>query len=293
MAAYLAEHGSATFEELGERFGLSPKRVAVELERATLCEIPPFTGSSLFDLVIDDAGVVAVDIPAFLRRPPRLTTKEGFAVLAAGRAMLALDPDQPALRAALDKLGTAMALHADAVEFDVETPAQVELLEEAVNERRRLEVTYYTASRDDLNVRRIDPLIVHLTDGRWYVDAFDHASGEVRKFRADRIEQLRDTGETFQRGEVDLVPTAYAAGATARRVRVRLPAEAEWVAETYPVSDRADHPDGSFEVSLDVVGTVWLERLLLRVGAAATVLEPPDLVGLGPAAADRLLRLYR
>ena len=33
-----------------------------------------------------------------------------------------------------------------------------------------------------------------------------------------------------------------------------------------PVADRVDLPDGSFEVVFDVVGTTWLERLLIRVG---------------------------
>ena len=60
-----------------------------------------------------------------------------------------------------------------------------------------------------------------------------------------------------------------------------------------PVADRVDHPDGSFEVVFDVVGTTWLERLLIRVGPDARVLEPSDLTELGPQAAERLPDLYR
>ena len=59
-----------------------------------------------------------------------------------------------------------------------------------------------------------------------------------------------------------------------------------------PVADRVDHPDGSVEVVFDVVGTTWLERLLIRVGPDARVLEPSDLTDLGPRAAERLLDLY-
>ena len=52
-----------------------------------------------------------------------------------------------------------------------------------------------------------------------------------------------------------------------------------------PVADRVDHPDGSVEVVFDVVGTTWLERLLIRVGPDVRVLEPADLTELGPQAA--------
>jgi len=55
-----------------------------------------------------------------------------------------------------------------------------------------------------------------------------------------------------------------------------------------PVADRVDHPDGSFEVVFDVVGTTWLESLLIRVGPDVRVLEPADLTELRPQAAERL-----
>lgn len=295
MVAYLAEEGEATYEELADRFGLSPERVAIELERATMCEIPPFTGSSLFDLDLDDTGVTTRDIATFLRTPPTLTPEEGFAILVAGRAMLATENAgrTSPLRSALDKLGAALALDPDAVDFDVDRPEQIDDLNAAVSEHHRLEITYYTASRDETTTRRIDPVAVHNTAGRWYVDAFDHASSDFRKFRVDRIEALHDTGETFEPRDPPPEPVAFTPGADAQRVRVRLPGAAEWVAETYPVSDRADHPDGSFEVTFHVVGTTWLERLLLRVGPEAAITDPGDLADLGAVAAERILRLYR
>ena len=293
MAAYLAEHGRADFDELADRFNLPPRRIASELELATMCEIPPFVGSPLFDLYIDDTGVSAHDIPDFLRRPPRLTRAEGFAVLAAGEAMLAIDEPNTALRSSLAKLGDAMGQNPDAISIDVERPPEADLLQAAIGNRRRLEVTYYSAWRDELTQRCLDPITVHLTDGNWYLEAFDHQSSEVRKFRLDRIESITENGETFEHHEAPDELTSFTSGVDARRVRLHLPARARWVTETYPVTDRVDHPDGSFEVGFDVVGTTWLERLLIRVGPDARVLEPADLTELGPQAAERLLDLYR
>jgi proteasome accessory factor C len=297
IVAYLAEHGQATFDELAKRFGVPPNRLAVELGRASCYEIPPFTADPLFDLIIDDTGVTARDIATFLRRPPRLNRAEGFAVLTAGEAILATTGDDSgetgALRTSLDKLSDALGLDLDAIRLDIDRPELADRLQAAIDERRRLAVTYYTAWRDEITERRLDPIAVYLTDGNWYLEALDHRSDEVRKFRIDRVESIAETGETFERLDPPDELTSFAPGVDARAVRLHLPAEAGWVAETYPVTERVDRPDGSFEVGFDVVGTAWLERLLLRVGPDARVLEPSDLADLGVRVADRLLDLYR
>ena len=70
-----------------------------------------------------------------------------------------------------------------------------------------------------------------------------------------------------------------------------LPASARWVAEAYPV-DSEEQEDGRLRVTATVVGTAWLERLLLRVGPEAVVVEPAELVDLPAEAAQRLLAPY-
>jgi len=63
-------------------------------------------------------------------------------------------------------------------------------------------------------------------------------------------------------------------------------------AERYPV-DSVDHrPDGTLEVRLAVASERWLERLLLRLGAAGRVIEPTPMADLGRAAAARVLARY-
>ena len=44
---------------------------------------------------------------------------------------------------------------------------------------------------------------------------------------------------------------------------------------------------------LAVSENAWLERLLLRAGPGARVVEPPESTEIGPAAARRLLARYR
>ncbi len=57
--------------------------------------------------------------------------------------------------------------------------------------------------------------------------------------------------------------------------------------ERYPVIDAT--PDGDdLVVELPVLSTRWLERLLLRLGPTAEVLDPPELRDVGATAAARL-----
>jgi proteasome accessory factor C len=76
-------------------------------------------------------------------------------------------------------------------------------------------------------------------------------------------------------------------------VTVLVPADARWVAETYPTDSVTEEPDGRLRLVLPVVSHRWLARLLVRLGGGARVLEPPELVGLGAAAAARTLQRYR
>jgi predicted DNA-binding transcriptional regulator YafY len=68
-------------------------------------------------------------------------------------------------------------------------PASTEILlavAEAVRRRRALAIDY-TRSDGTPSSRAIEPLGLVARRGRWYVPARDHASGEIRTFRADRI----------------------------------------------------------------------------------------------------------
>ena len=77
-----------------------------------------------------------------------------------------------------------------------------------------------------------------------------------------------------------------------RRVTLLLNAGAAWVPESYPVESVEEMPDGRLKVVLVASERAWLERLLLRLGPAAEVLDPAEVRVEVAEAARRLLARY-
>jgi proteasome accessory factor C len=291
LLPWLMERGEVSVAAIAAQFHMTEAEVVADLETASLCGLPPYL-DEMVDLYVED-GVVHVGVPRLFQRPLRLTAQEGFTLLAAARAALALpgaDPEGPLARA-VDRLAAVLGATAPLV-IELDQPPFLDAVRQAVELHERLEVTYYAAYRDELTERRIDPQGVFADRGNWYVVADDEASGAQRTFRIDRIESCRPTGERFAGRDV-AVPPAEWFDAGVRLATLRLPPSAAWVAETYPVAEATVGDDGWWRVRLPVAGVAWLERLLLRAGPGAVVEEPDELASTGPAAATRLLARYR
>ena len=67
---------------------------------------------------------------------------------------------------------------------------------------------------------------------------------------------------------------------------------AAWVIESVPHDQVFELDDGSFEVVLPVSGPAFLDRLLLELGPAATVLDPPEIAASVADTAARILGRY-
>jgi len=296
MLPWLMERGEVPLAEVAQRFGMTTAEVTAELELAAMCGLPPFV-DELIDVFIDD-DVVVVGVPRLFTKPLRLTAPEGFALVASGRAAMQLPGADPAgpLGRGLDKL--AAALGDDGVVVDLARPAaldeSIDVIAAAVRRVERLAVRYWTPSRDEVTERTITPRHVLHDRGEWYVVADDERSGERRTFRIDRIESLERTGTYADpdAGTLAGVATDWFADGALPLVTLLLAPAARWVIERYPVDDAVERADGSVEARFPVASDRWLERLLLRLGAAVEVVEPTDWRDRAAAVAARVLVAY-
>lgn len=286
-----------TVEQVCTRFGLAPEELVADLDLVFLCGVHPFTPDSLIDVVLAE-GRVWIHYADYLERPLRLTPEEGLALVAAGAAALAVpgaDPTGP-LATGLAKLAAMLGID-PAAAIDVELGAApagvVETLREAMAARRQVEIDYYAYGRDERTRRVVDPRGVFAAEGQWYLRAYCHLAESERRFRIDRIrglEVLDRTVEDDHDGADGSNTTVFEPRPEDLRVVLDLEPRARWVTEQYPLEALEELGEGRCRVTLAVSERAWLERLLLRLGPAATVVSGAE--GVARSSARRILVRY-
>jgi proteasome accessory factor C len=308
VLSWLAQRGQVTLTELGDRFKMTPEQLVSDLELAACCGLPPYTPDRLMEIIVGEE-LVEAQLGPELGRPRRLSAQEGFAIAAAARASAAargveLDDSDPLARA-LAKLEAALG-NSGLVGVELGEPAHLATVREAASSGSQLRIDYMSAWRDARSERVVDPVALTAYGGYWYLDAWCHTAGGKRRFRVDRILAAEPTGELAEDHAADHEETKpdgssspgssnmapFVPGPEAAMVRLAIPADSAWAVESVPVIDRSTLSDGRTVVTLGVVSTVWLERLLLQLGPTAEILEPVELRDLGSEAAKRVLGNY-
>lgn len=289
----VAQDGPA-IADVCRRFGLTEDELIAELDLVWCCGVHPFTPDSLIEVTTED-GRVWIHYADWFDRPLRLTPEEGLALVAAGAALLAVpgaDPEGPLARG-LRKIAGVLGLDPEgAIEVRLGTVSDAVLtsLREAVSASRQVEIDYYAYGRDERTRRVIDPYAVFNAEGEWYVVGYCHLAEGERRFRVDRIRSTVTLERTFDPPAQLPAPEVFEARADDEKVRLRLAPRARWVAEQYPMESVTEREDGTLDVMLAISERAWLERLLLRLGPDARVLEGAD--GVAGAAAARVLARY-
>ncbi len=294
IVGWLAKVGAAPLDEVAGRFGLDHDELVRELELAACCGVPPYSPDALMEIVVTDTTVEAF-LPEAMARPRRLTPAEGFALAAAARTILAVpgaDADGSLARAA-SKLEAVLGAR-ESLNVDLPAPPLLAEVQRLVEVQRSADIEYHSASTDQVTDRLVDPVQVVSLDGHWYLDAFCHRAGGLRRFRVDRIRRVNERGPV-----PDVLPTPrgpsddpFVPGPGSEVVRLELDPTAAWVVDNVPTLECVRHPDGGVRVTLAVGGSAWFERLLLQAGPGARVSDPPEWVEVGKRAAERVLARY-
>jgi len=303
MLPWLMQRGEVPVAEMAERFALTEAELVADLELAAMCGLPPFV-DEMIDVFIDE-GTVFAGIPRVFTRPLRLTAPEGFGLLAAGRAAMALPGAEPQgpLGRALAKLAIALGEPADggSLVVDLARPPIADQVAAAAVAGERLEISYWTPSRAESSERTITPRAVFVDRGHWYVLADDQRSGAERSFRLDRVLEARSTGTYDPAREVTLPDPDrwFADDPEIERITLRMPTDLVWMIEKYPVdevtSDNGPAAPGAgmSVVVMPVTSEQWVRRLLLRLGPLVEVQSPARWADLAAEAALAILATYR
>jgi proteasome accessory factor C len=298
LVPYIVRHPGTKVEEVSSLFGVSESELTSDLNLLFVTGLPPYGPGDLIDVQIEE-GRVWIRMADYFSRPVRFTRAEALALYLRGTEVLGspgLSEAEP-LRTALGKIKERLGpeslgeLRAE-VEGGGAQGGPLSAIRTAVGSRERIEIEYYSATRDEMTTRRIDPEHVFGAIGNWYVVAWCHLVRDERLFRVDRVRSVRRTGEGFEpRGLLGQGRPLYTRSDEDIQVRLRLSPQARWVAEYYEV-ERAETRGDTLEVVLPTKDLAWTAKLVLRLGGEAEVVEPAELKGLARSVATEALTLY-
>lgn len=311
LVPYVSRRPGVRVEELAAEFGVSTRQITADLDLLMVCGLPGYYPDDLIDVVLDDdGGTVSIAFDAGIERPVRLTGDEAMALTVALRALADLPGlvDDDAVRSALAKLEQhtgreAPAAGSPVVQVAAADPAPaLGVVRDALRRGRRLWMRYYTASRDEMTERTVDPLRLLVTDGHSYLEAYCHLVGSIRHFRVDRIEDARvlldEPAQPTLWADSEVPEKVFHPGPQSAAVTLRLARAARWVPEYYPVdaveelTDAGGAATGEVRVRLQATGEAWLTRLVLSLGGDAVVEAPGDLAAAVTERASAALALY-
>jgi proteasome accessory factor B len=223
--------------------------------------------------------------------PVRLTLHESRAVYFATRLMLrSADERDPDGIAALEKIadalpaGVASHMRRTVAEYSA-LPADMQYIEvvrrltEAWASNHTATITYRSASAAGPRTTDLDPYLLDHTQSGTYVAGYSSEHREVRIFKVDRISDVDVTAREFEPGDVQEIAdrlrnswggdvTVEFAPGVANRIR-----ESYW----HPSQTLEDMPGGGIRLCVSLPSLLEITPWVLSWGAAATVIEPPEL----------------
>lgn len=194
MVPYFQANPGISAAEAAADLGVTTKQLMADLNQLWMCGLPGYGPGDLIDLSFSEESI-EVTFSAGIDRPLRLTSPEATALLVALRALLdmpgTVDPE--AARSAIAKIEEAVgAVPTDAAPAPLSPRTESEAVtavRSAVRNRQALRIEYYSASRDTLSERIVDPIRIAVVGDHSYLEAWCRGSEGVRLFRFDRIEQ--------------------------------------------------------------------------------------------------------
>ncbi len=301
MVPYLLTRQGIPIGEAARAFGITERQLIKDLELLFVCGTPGHLPDDLIEAEWDSGHVYLGNV-AEIARPLRLGVDEALALLVGLRALTEVPGlhDRGALDRTLAKLEAAAGETAAASGLlDVHVEGEEQALgtvRRALRAGRRLHLRHLVASRDEVTERDVDPMRVLLADGRWYLEGWCRRAESVRLFRLDRVVALSMLDVPAQLPaaavERDLDEGVFTPSRTDALVTLELAPAARWVGDYYPVESTVEHEDGRLEVGLRAADTRWLVRLVLRLGGAGRILDPPWLAREVTDAARAALAAY-
>ncbi len=288
LIPWLVAHPGVTKAEAARTFAISGAQLEADLELAACAEVGRDTLASL-DIDFWDDEITVIDAQS-VDRPMQLRVDEAVTLLVGLRSLAAVPglADREVVDHALAKVEEAIGVSASTVtgagtDWPVADDAVVGAVQDALARGRRLQLSYWTPTRDEVSERAVDPMRLVTVATAGYLQGWCHSTEAVRTFRLDRIVSVEVLEEPSAPPlEAALSDVAQAGGnwhgtPTDLLVVLDLAPHARWVIDYHPVEAAVENADGGLRVTLRTPELAWARRLVLRLAGGATVVAPESL----------------
>jgi predicted DNA-binding transcriptional regulator YafY len=171
-------------------------------------------------------------------------------------------------------------------------------LRQCIIERHCVSLSYRAVGREQENSRTVEPYALTFQWGLWYLVGLCHLRQDLRTFRVDRIQEAAATNQEFAMPD-DFSVREYLARTLWFEPNYRVVIHLDRSVGT-KVRDLHGHwmalteqSDGSIVARFGVNNLDWTVGWALSHGAAARVIEPPELVAQVIKAAQGAIERYR
>ena len=288
MVPYFQANPRVSFAKAASDLGVTRKQLQQDINQLWICGLPGYGPGDLIDFELS-GGTVKVTFSAGMDQPLRLNSSEASVLLVALRALAGIPGvvDPAAALSAIAKIEAAAGTVSDEDNPSaLDEPAPVEdeaaaAVRAALRDSRAVRIDYYSASRDTLSSRVVDPIRVVLVGDRSYLEAWCREAEGVRLFRFDRIVEATALEEPAAppRPALDAPPNTalFEADPSLPSATLRVAPRAAWMLEYFPMRIMTELPDGHCEAAMTYAAEEWMARLILGFGADVQVLAPESL----------------
>lgn len=303
MVPYFKANPRVSFKDAAGDLGVTVKQLKLDIDQLWICGLPGYGPGDLIDFELS-GDTITVTFSAGMDQPLRLTSTEATGLLIALRALSEIPGvvDPAAARSAIAKIEAAAGTvldDDDVAAEDEQAPIEAEAaaaVRAAVREARAVRIEYYSASRDTLSDRIVDPIRVVLIADHSYLEAWCREAEAVRLFRFDRIVEAHvlDEPAAAPRPAVTAPPSTalFEADPSLPSATLKIAPGAAWMFEYFPMRLLKELPDGYCEAAMTYAADEWMTRLILGFGADVQVLAPASLAESVRKAATGALTAY-
>ncbi|MEV7134650.1 WYL domain-containing protein [Arthrobacter sp. NPDC093128] len=287
LVPFLVHNQGLHISEVASSFGVTRKELEDDLRILICSGLPEGYPDDLLDIQWEDDHVfITQDLD--LNRPVRFTVDEACALLTGLETLNGLPElaEGSALESVTVKLMAAAGeegLKAGSIAGPQVGPANsahLATIRQAIADGRQLHLTYFSAQRDSMSERDVDPLRLYSLDNTWYFEAYCHSAGGLRNFRLDRIEGLAPNGRAVTeaaRPAEGFPVKLFTPNDDDTLVTVQLAPQGAGLADDYYAERTAPLPGGGVIAEIRFGSTSWLPMFVAQHGGAVRILEPAEL----------------